>query len=50
LSKSYISSLLEGTIKPISKDTQSISQDILTSDFIEEIREILLNVFCESAS
>ena len=41
----YISSLLEGIIKPISKDTQSISQDILTSDFIEEIREILLNVF-----
>lgn len=41
----YISSLLEGIIKPISNDAQSVSQDILTSDFIEEIREILLNVF-----
>lgn len=41
----YISSLLEGIIKPINQNHLISSKDILSEDFIEDIREILLNVF-----
>lgn len=41
----FIFLILEGIIKPINQNHLISSKDILSEDFIEDIREILLNVF-----
>lgn len=41
----YISNLLKGVIKPITYSTIPNSPDIINDDFVNAIREILMNVF-----